>query len=155
MTRTLFFWWTKPKICWSSYLFPYKGSKTNAGFYHFKEICEINFCYFFLIRHTQHFYLLDHCFSGHRLPPPLVCQHALFIYCAKYVNTYTGKSFCWTREGGGWYAIKLFLISIYFLVTKRVSAQNKVPVTVRMENWFHYHKVLNTRKLFCENSNIW
>ena len=56
-----------------------------------------------LIRQTQHFYLLDHWFSGHRLSslynPPL-CQHATLIYCAKYVNTYTGKSFCWHKGGG-------------------------------------------------------
>ena len=55
-------------------------------------------------------------------PPPHsptpVCQHVAFIDCAKYVNTYTGKSFCWHTGGGGRYAIKLFLISIYFLVKK-------------------------------------
>ena len=139
-----------------------------------------NYCYFFFIRHTQHFYLLDHCFSGHRLPSPPVRQHATFIwappsefvsssiaswqiltahaqpfrgardlafclkvpldsqlvwassegsgetarmrrlawtfaariddkyqirlarpiYCPKYVNTYTGKSFCWHMGWG-------------------------------------------------------
>ena len=32
-------------------------------------------------------------------PPPL-CQHATFIYCAKYVNTYTSKSFCWHKGAG-------------------------------------------------------
>ena len=51
--------------------------------------------------------------------PSPVCQHATFIYCAKYVNTYTGKSFCChtgVGEQGGRYAIKLFLISIYYLV---------------------------------------
>ena len=44
-----FCWWTKTKRCWSSCPFPYKGSKTSAGYYHFKEVCdgEINFCYFF------------------------------------------------------------------------------------------------------------
>ena len=54
MTRTLFFWWTKTKRYWSSCPFPYKGSKTSAGYYHFKEVCdgEIIFCYCFLIRHT-------------------------------------------------------------------------------------------------------
>ena len=51
------------------------------------------------------------------LPPPPVCQHVTFIYCVKYVNTYTGKSFCGHTGGGeGRYAIKLFLIYIYFLV---------------------------------------
>ena len=33
------------------------------------------------------------------LPLPL-CQHATFIYCAKYVNINTGKSFVGTRRGG-------------------------------------------------------
>ena len=105
MTRKLFFWWTKTKRCWSSCTFPYKGSKNSPGYYHFKEVCAggLNFCYFFLIRQTQHFYLLDHWFSGHRLfsPPPPLCKHATFIYCAKYVNTYTGKNFCWHKVGGG------------------------------------------------------
>ena len=38
--------------------------------------------------------------TGLSSPPPL-CQHATFIYCAKYVNTYTGKSFCWQMAVGG------------------------------------------------------
>ena len=32
-------------------------------------------------------------------PEPPLCQHATSIYCAKYVNTYTGKSFCWHKGG--------------------------------------------------------
>ena len=128
MTRKLFFWWTKTKRCWSSCTFPYKGSKNSSGYYHFKEVCMggLNFCYFFLIRQTQDFYLLDHWFLGHRLSFPPLCQHATFIYCAKYVNTDTGKSFCWHKGGGGGerYAIKLFLISLCFIIKNTASAQN-------------------------------
>ena len=122
MTKTLFFRWTKTKRCWSSCPFPYKGSKTSASYYHFKEVCdgEIIFCYFFLIRQTLHFYLLGHCFSGHRLPFPPVCQHATFIYCAKYVNTYTGKCFCWHTGGGGTICYKTFP-NFYIFPCKKYS----------------------------------
>ena len=75
---------------------------------------------------TQHFYLLDHWFSGHRLssPPPHthLCQHTTFIYCAKYMNTYTGKSFCWHKGGVG------------NDMLENVAFQTK--------NLFHYHKIL-------------
>ena len=46
MTRTLFFWWTKTKRCWSSCPFPYKDSKTSAGYYHFKEVCDAKIIFF-------------------------------------------------------------------------------------------------------------
>ena len=100
MTRKLFFWWTKTKRCWSSCTFPFKGNKNSPGYYHFKEVCAagLNCCYFFLIRQTQHFYLLDHCFSGHRLSFSPLCQHASFIYCAKYMWTHIqAKAFVGTR----------------------------------------------------------
>ena len=127
MTRTLFFWWTKTKRCWSSCPFPYKGSRTSAGYYHFKELCdgEINFCYLSLIRYISIFTCSIIAFRAtdyHPSPPPPTAPrvpNATFIYCAKYVNTYTGKSFCGHTEWGKRYAIKLFLISIYFLVKKK------------------------------------
>ena len=71
---------------------------------------------FFLDRHSI-FICSITGFRAINYPPPL-CQRATFIYCAKYVNTYTGKSFCWHNGGGGRYAIKLFLISICFIVKK-------------------------------------
>ena len=32
-------------------------------------------------------------------PSPPCANTSLFIYCAKYVNTYTGKSFRWHKRG--------------------------------------------------------
>ena len=77
------------------------------------------------------FRAIDYPF-GH---PPL-CQHATFIliYCTKYVNTYTGKSFCWHKRGGGGererYAIKLFLISICFIVKKNRFCPKLSPCSI-------------------------
>ena len=62
--------------------------------------------------------------SDHRLPPSPppprpVWQHATFIYCAKYVNTYRQK-LLWAHGGGG--GNDMLNISIYFLVKNTVSA---------------------------------
>ena len=155
MTRTLFFWWTKTKRCWSSCPFPCKDSKTSAGYYHFKEVCdgEISFCYSLLDIHSIFtcsiiaFRAIDYL-PPPRLPPPRVPTRHFHILCKICEHIYRQKLLLahGAGGGGGRYAIKLFIISIYFHVKNRVSAQNYVPVTVRMENWFHYHKILNTRK---------
>ena len=124
MSRTLFFWLTKTKTCWSSCTFPYKGSKNSRSYCHFKEVCAggLNFCYFFLIRQTQNFYLLDHWFSGHRLsspppPHPLVPARHFHILCKICEQIYRQK-LSLAQGGGERYAIKLFLISICFIVKK-------------------------------------
>ena len=102
MTIKLFFWWTKTKRCWSSCTFPYKGSENSPGYYTFKEVCAggLNFCYFFLIRQTQNFYLFDHWFSGHRLspPPPLVPTRHFHILCKICDHIYRQK-LCWHKGG--------------------------------------------------------
>ena len=65
-------------------------------------------------------------FRGHRLsspppapPPPPVPTRHFHILC-KYVNTYTGKRFCWHKWGR--YAIKHFHISICFIVTNKIKS---------------------------------
>ena len=138
MTENYFSDEQKQKDAEAAAHFHIKAAKHSPGHYHFKEVCArgLNFFYFFLIRQTQHFHLLDHWFSGHRpsfAPPPL-CQQATFIYCAKYVNTYTGKSFCWHKGwGGGRYAIKLFLISICFIVKKHSFCPKLSPCSIPKE----------------------
>ena len=51
----------KQKDAETAAYFHIKATKIAQG-YHLKEVCAggLNFCYFFLIRQTQHFYLLDH-----------------------------------------------------------------------------------------------
>ena len=143
MTRKLFFWWTKTKRCWSSCTFSYKGSKNSPSYYHFKEVCAggLNFCYFFHIRQTQNFYLLDHWFSGHRLPPPpsLVPARHFHILCKICEHIYRQK-LLWHKGGGERYAIKLFPISICFIVKKHSFCPKLSPVAFQKENSFHYHK---------------
>ena len=105
MTRKLFFWWKKTttKRCWSSCTFPYRGSKNSPGYYHFKGVCAggLNFCYFFLIRQAQHFYLLDHWFSGRRLSPPPVPTHHFHILCKICEHIYRQKLLL-AQAGEGW-----------------------------------------------------
>ena len=82
-----------------------KAAKISPGHYHFKEVCAggLNFCYFFPIRQTQHFYLLDNWFSGHRLAPPpphtpLVPTHHFYILCKICEHIYRQKLFL--AQGG-------------------------------------------------------
>ena len=71
---------------------------------------------------------------GRRLSFPPLCQHATFIYCSKYANTYTGKAFVGTRGGGRErYAIKLVLISIYFNVKKHSFCPKLSPCSSQNE----------------------
>ena len=85
-------------------------------------------------------------------PPTLVPTRHFHILCKICEHIYGQKLLL--AQGGKRYAIKLFLLSICFIVKNTVSAQNEVPVAFQTQNLFFYHKILNSRKPFCENSNI-
>ena len=58
-------------------------------------------------------------------PHPHPCANMPLSYIVQNMWTHIqAKAFVGTRGGGGRYAIKLFLTSIYFLVKNTVSAQN-------------------------------
>ena len=129
MTRKIIFLMNKKKQkdAETAAHFQIKATKIAQG-YHLKEVCAggLNFCYFFLIMQRQHFYLLDHWFSGHRLSsPPLVPTRHFHILCKICEHIYRQKLLLAQGGGGGGrYAIKLFLISIWIIVKNTVSAQN-------------------------------
>ena len=114
-----------------------------------KEVCAggLNFCYFFLIRQTQHFYLLDHWFSDYRLSFPSPCprplsQHATFIYIVQNMWTHTqAKAFVGTR--GGTICQKSFPNFYTFHCNNHNFCPKLSPVAFQMENLFHYRKILN------------
>ena len=122
---------------WSSCTFPYKGCKIAQVIIILRKFVQedlISVISFLLDRHSI-FICSITGFWGHRLSFPTLCQYATFIYCAKYVNTYTGKSFCWHkggrgRGGGGRYAIKLFLIFICFIVKDHSFSPKLSPCSI-------------------------
>ena len=51
---------------------------------------------------SKTFYGLWSCVLGLQNIVPPLCQHATFIQCVKYGNTYPDKSFCLHMGGRGW-----------------------------------------------------
>ena len=89
----------------------------------------------FLIRQTQHFICLINGFRAIDYPSPLVSTRHFHILCKICEHIYR-QSFCWHKWGGGErYAIKLFLISICFIVKKHSFCPKLSPCSIPKRNY--------------------
>ena len=106
----------------------------------------------FLLDRHNNFICLITGFRAIDYPSP-PCANTPLSYIVQNMWTHIqAKAFVGTR--GGTICHKTFSY-FYLFHCKKHSFCSKVPEAFQKENLFHYHKILNSRKLFWENSNIW